>query len=77
MANAQIEWMVLGMVSTNTYLVKNQDTGELLIIDPADDAFAVRSWCLNDGRKSARWKAVRRRFFSPTVISTICWRRTR
>lgn len=42
MANAQIEWMVLGMVSTNTYLVKNQDTGELLIIDPADEAGRIQ-----------------------------------
>ncbi len=42
MANAQIEWMVLGMVSTNTYLVKNQDTGELLIIDPADAAGRIQ-----------------------------------
>ena len=42
MANAQIEWMVLGMVSTNTYFVKNQDTGELLIIDPADAAGRIQ-----------------------------------
>lgn len=42
MANSQIEWMVLGMVSTNTYLVKNQDTGELLIIDPADAARRIQ-----------------------------------
>lgn len=42
MANAQIEWMVLGMVSTNTYLVKNKDTGELLIIDPADAAGSIQ-----------------------------------
>lgn len=42
MANSQIEWMVLGMVSTNTYLVKNQDTGELLIIDPADAAGKIQ-----------------------------------
>lgn len=42
MANSQIEWMVLGMVSTNTYLVKNQDTGELLIIDPADAAGRIQ-----------------------------------
>lgn len=42
MANAQIEWMVLGMVSTNTYLVKNKDTGELLIIDPADAARSIQ-----------------------------------
>ncbi|HIS27128.1 MAG TPA: MBL fold metallo-hydrolase [Candidatus Pullilachnospira intestinigallinarum] len=42
MANAQIEWMVLGMVSTNTYLVKNKETGQLLIIDPADAAGRIQ-----------------------------------
>ena len=44
---------VLGMISTNCYFAENTETGEVLIIDPADDAFAVRSWCLNDGRKPA------------------------
>lgn len=34
----QIETMVLGMVSTNCYLVKNCETQELLVIDPADHA---------------------------------------
>ncbi len=34
----QLETMVLGMVSTNCYLAKNRGTGELLIIDPADNA---------------------------------------
>ena len=38
MANIQIKSMVLGMVGTNVFLVKNADTNELLIIDPADNA---------------------------------------
>ncbi|MBR2531721.1 MAG: MBL fold metallo-hydrolase [Lachnospiraceae bacterium] len=38
MANIQIQSMVLGMVGTNVFLVKNEDTGELVIIDPADGA---------------------------------------
>ena len=33
-----IEQLVLGMVGTNTWLIKNKETNELLIIDPADDA---------------------------------------
>ncbi len=36
MKNALIEQMVLGSVSTNTWLLQNKETGELLIIDPAD-----------------------------------------
>ncbi|MCD7714886.1 MAG: MBL fold metallo-hydrolase [Lachnospiraceae bacterium] len=36
MENLQLESLVLGMVSTNSYLAKNKVTGELLIIDPAD-----------------------------------------
>ncbi|MCD7765614.1 MAG: MBL fold metallo-hydrolase [Lachnospiraceae bacterium] len=36
MDNLQLESLVLGMVSTNSYLAKNKKTGELLIIDPAD-----------------------------------------
>ncbi|MCC8107336.1 MAG: MBL fold metallo-hydrolase [Clostridiales bacterium] len=35
MKKMQLESLVLGMVSTNCYLVKNTETGELLIIDPA------------------------------------------
>ncbi|MCC8066569.1 MAG: MBL fold metallo-hydrolase [Clostridiales bacterium] len=38
MKNLQLESLVLGSVSTNCYLVKNQETGALLIIDPADHA---------------------------------------
>lgn len=35
--NIQMETLVLGMVSTNCYLVKNRETGALLVIDPAED----------------------------------------
>lgn len=38
MKKMQIESMVLGMVSTNCYLVKNTQTGAMVIIDPADHA---------------------------------------
>ena len=36
MKHAIIEQKVLGMVSTNTWFLKNKETGALLIIDPAD-----------------------------------------
>ena len=36
MKNAKIEQLVLGMVSTNVWLIKNKETGEILIVDPAD-----------------------------------------
>ena len=38
MKKASIEQMVLGAVSTNAWLVKNKETGEMIIIDPADNA---------------------------------------
>lgn len=33
-----VEGIVLGMVSTDTWLLKHKETGEMLIIDPADRA---------------------------------------
>lgn len=41
MKHAVIEQQVLGMVSTNTWLLKNKETGEMIIIDPADHADAI------------------------------------
>lgn len=38
MAKLQIEKLVIGMVATNCYLVKNKESGAILIIDPADHA---------------------------------------
>lgn len=38
MAKLQMEKLVIGMVATNCYLVKNKESGEMLIIDPADNA---------------------------------------
>ncbi len=37
MKNMELESLVLGMVATNCYLARNKETGELLIIDPAED----------------------------------------
>ena len=36
MSEMEVQSMVLGMVRTNVYLIKNRETGELLIVDPAD-----------------------------------------
>ena len=38
MKKAVIEQQILGMVSTNVWFLKNKETGEILIIDPADQA---------------------------------------
>ncbi|MGN1139791.1 MAG: MBL fold metallo-hydrolase [Oliverpabstia sp.] len=38
MKKAVIEQQILGMVSTNVWFLKNIETGEILIIDPADQA---------------------------------------
>ncbi|MGN0363171.1 MAG: MBL fold metallo-hydrolase [Bilifractor sp.] len=38
MADMEVQSLVLGMIRTNVYLAKNKSTGELLIIDPSDEA---------------------------------------
>ena len=41
MKKAMIEQLVLGMVGTNTWLIKNKENNELLIIDPADESARI------------------------------------
>lgn len=41
MKKAMIEQLVLGMVGTNTWLIKNKESNELLIIDPADESVRI------------------------------------
>ena len=41
MGNIKIEKMVLGMVRTNTWFVLHEETKELILIDPADDAARI------------------------------------
>ncbi len=36
MKKAQLDHLVLGNVATNVWLLKNKETGEVLIVDPAD-----------------------------------------
>lgn len=42
MKKAVIEQLVLGMVGTNTWLIKNKENSEMLIIDPADESERIR-----------------------------------
>lgn len=51
MANMKIETMVLGPVQTNCYLVLNMESGELLIVDPADDAGRIQERVVKLGAK--------------------------
>ena len=41
MKKAVIEQLVLEMVGTNTWLIKNKENGELLIVDPADESARI------------------------------------
>lgn len=41
MAEIMVRSLVLGMVATNCYFVMNQETKEMLLIDPADDLEAI------------------------------------
>ncbi|WP_274422649.1 MBL fold metallo-hydrolase [Blautia sp. XA-2221] len=43
MKNSELQICVLGSVSTNCYLLKNKNTGEVLIVDPADQAQEIFS----------------------------------
>ena len=43
--------MVLGPVQTNCFFLINEDTKELLIIDPADRAQGIIDWILSEGLK--------------------------
>ena len=45
MSNFRIKTMVLGMVSTNCYLVYNDDTKEVVVVDPADNGAYILNKC--------------------------------
>lgn len=51
MSNLKIDQMVLGMVSTNCYLLSNKETKEVIIIDPADQANRIIEKCKELGVK--------------------------
>lgn len=49
--NIEIKMMVLGPVQTNCFFLINEDTKELLIIDPADHAQGIIEWINKEGLK--------------------------
>ncbi|MBQ9885459.1 MAG: MBL fold metallo-hydrolase [Lachnospiraceae bacterium] len=49
MGKLRVESDVLGAISTNCYYLINTETKEVIIVDPADDAFTIKSYCLNNG----------------------------
>jgi len=49
MEKCAIYHAVLGVVGTNVYLLKNKETGEALLIDPADEAEAIDAMCKKAG----------------------------
>lgn len=53
MAEIEIRSIVLGMVSTNCYLVMNRDTNETLLIDPADSWEQIEQQLLKMGGSPA------------------------
>lgn len=42
MGKMELENLVLGMIRTNVYFVKNRETGEMILIDPADSPEQIR-----------------------------------
>lgn len=42
MKNLELQQRILGMVCTNCYFLKNKQTGEMLIVDPADQPQAIQ-----------------------------------
>lgn len=49
--NLAIRMMVLGPVQTNCYFLINEDTKEVLIVDPADRAQKIIEWINSEGLK--------------------------
>lgn len=45
MGRLQVEWMVLGEISTNCYYLINTESRETVIVDPAYDSPAIRNYC--------------------------------
>ena len=53
MGKLQIACARLGMLETNCYFGYDAQTGGTFIVDPADDAEAIKGWCLANGKRSA------------------------
>jgi hydroxyacylglutathione hydrolase len=44
MSSFKLKTLVLGMVQTNCYIVSNEETGEAIVFDPADDAVKIEQY---------------------------------
>ena len=53
MGKLQIACARLGMLETNCYFGYDAQTGGTFIVDPADDAEAIKGWCLANGKRPA------------------------
>ena len=53
MGRLQIACAKLGMLETNCYFGYDAQTGGTFIVDPADDAEAIKGWCLANGKRPA------------------------
>ena len=53
MGKLQIACARLGMLETNCYFGYDAQTGGPFIVDPADDAEAIKGWCLANGKRPA------------------------
>lgn len=51
MGKLRVESLVLGMVATNCYLLQNRETGEIVIMDPADEAERIEQKVAQMGGK--------------------------
>ncbi len=53
MGRLQVEWDVLGELSTNCYYLINNESKEVIIVDPADSAQVIKNYCLSHNLKVA------------------------
>ncbi len=53
MGKLQVASAALGMLGTNCYFLNNTETGETVIVDPADEAMSIKNWCINERKKPA------------------------
>lgn len=49
MGKLKLESDVLGAISTNCYYLINTENNDVIITDPADDAFTIKNYCMNNG----------------------------
>lgn len=47
MGRLQVEWDVLGEISTNCYYLINTGSSEVILVDPADNAQVIKNYCIS------------------------------